>query len=241
MTDSIDIHSHILPGIDDGAENIEMSLSMLKIAAEDGIRQIILTPHNKPGRHNAGKERMDALTLQLEQLCKEQRIPIQLHIGNELYYRSELPEKIKNGKALPLAGSSYLLVEFNPMDDYDYIRNGLYQLMAEGYRVILAHGERYGCLTNKLEHFEELIGMGSYIQLNAGSIMGDYGYGTKKFTRQLLKKEMVHFIATDAHNNKKRAPYIKECAAYLEKKYGRDYAALLLHDNPAQVLANQLI
>lgn len=241
MEDFIDIHSHIICGIDDGPQDMSMSLRMLKIAAENGIGQIILTPHNKPGRHNAGRERICSKIAELEQLSAEQEIFIKFHIGNELYYRSELAELIADGKAMTLAESSYILTEFGPMDDYDYIRNGMYQLMAEGYRVILAHGERYGCLTNRTERFEELTGMGAYIQLNAGSITGACGFQTKSFCKQLLKRELVHFVATDAHDDRKRAPYLGECAAYLEKKYGKDYAKLLLHDNPARVLANKIV
>lgn len=241
MIEFIDIHSHILPGIDDGAENIEMSLNMLKIAAENGIGRIILTPHNKPGRHNAGREHIHMLTERLRQLCTEQEIKISLHYGNELYYRSELPEQIKEGKAMTLSDSSYVLVEFNPMDDYSYIRNGIYQLLSEGFKVILAHAERYNSLLGRFDRIEELSGMGCYIQMNAGSVMGDYGYTAKKFTRGLLKRELAHFIATDSHNDKKRGPFIKDCARYLERKYGEDYMVMLLHDNPQHVLADEFI
>lgn len=241
MYEYIDIHSHILPGVDDGAEDMRMSLCMLKIAADNGIRKIILTPHNKPGRHNEDSEHIAMQGARLQRFCEECKLPIQLYPGNELYYRSDLTERIASGKAMTLADSSYLLVEFNPMDDYDYIRNGLYQLLAEGYQVILAHAERYESLQNEEGRAKELIGMGIYIQLNAGSIMGSNGFRTKKFARQLLKDKVVHFIATDSHNDKKRGPYLKDCAKYLQKKYGKDYVKLLLHDNPAHILTNERI
>lgn len=241
MYEYIDIHSHILPDVDDGAEDMRMSLCMLKIAVRNGIRKIILTPHNKPGRHNEDSENIAMMVARLQRFCVECKFPVQLYTGNELYYRSDLSDRIALGKAMTLADSSYILVEFNPMDDYDYIRHGLYQLMTEGYRVILAHAERYDSLQNRIERLQELIDMGIYIQLNADSIMGDNGYQTKKFTRLLLKNKMVHFIATDAHNDKKRSPELEDCAKYLKKKYGEDYAMALLHDNPAHVLADECI
>lgn len=237
----IDIHSHLLPGIDDGAKNLEMSMEMFRIAAADGIGQMILTPHNKPVHKNAGPAKIKNMTQQLRECLKEEKIDIQLYTGSELYYRSDVLEELDEGRALTMADSEYTLIEFGPMDAYDYIRGGIYKIMAGGYRPILAHAERYESVCAEAERVEDLIAMGCYIQVNAGSIMGQYGLKTRLFTRRLLKQRLVHFVASDAHNTEKRCPAIHECAKYIEKKYGQGFAEKLLIDNPMRVINDEYI
>lgn len=241
MESYIDIHSHILPGIDDGSQDFDTSIQMLKQASTEGIIQIILTPHNKPGRHNAGFSIIESLLAELRRRMEDEGIAIKLHGGSELYYRNGLAEEIMEGKALTLAGSDYVLMEFNPMEDYDYIRYGVYSLMAEGYRPILAHVERYSKIVGEASRVEDLIEMGCYIQVNAGSVMGAFGLRTRFFTRRLLKERLVHFMATDAHDTKKRGSHIRECASFIAKKYGEDYARELLYENPMHVIQNEYI
>lgn len=241
MEPYIDIHSHILPKIDDGAENIEMSLKMMEIAQENGIGKIILTPHNKPGHHNANPEKIWKLTEKLKSEAKARGVAVQLYTGNEIYYRSDIVEMLERKEACTMAGSSYVLLEFNPMDDFDYIRQGIYQVLSSGFRPILAHAERYESLTSSIKKVDGLVEMGCYIQVNAGSITGDNGFAGKHFTRLLLKRELVHFVATDAHSDRRRGPYMKKCGEYLEKKMGQDYARRLLKENPAYVIADMYI
>lgn len=237
----IDIHSHLLPGIDDGARDTETSMEMFRIAEKNGIREMILTPHYKPMHHNASPDTVQRLIRKMEEKLAEEGINIRLHPGNEIYYHSEAISQALEGNLCTLAGSSYVLVEFNPMDEFEYIRNGLYQFLAEGFRPILAHVERYRCMTGKADRAEDLIGMGAYIQVNAGSIMGQYGLQTRLFTRGLLKKDLVHFVATDAHDTGNRAPELKECARFLTKKFGEDYTEELLYDHPMKILQNEYI
>lgn len=241
MKQYIDIHSHILPGIDDGSKDFSTSLQMLKIAADQGITQMIVTPHNKPGRHNAGPVRLAALTDELRERADEEGICVKLYIGNELYYRSGLSDEILKGRACTMADSEYVLTEFDPMDDYDYIRNGIYSLSATGFRPILAHVERYAKVCSKTGRIEDLIEMGCYIQVNAGSIMGNFGFGTRMLTRKLLSQHLVHFVATDAHNTDKRSPKLAECASLIRRKYGEEYARELLFENPMHVIRNEYI
>lgn len=236
----IDIHSHIVYGVDDGAKDMETSMKMLRSAAADGIAAIILTPHNKPGHHDTvmqAAERVEKLRKRLAQ----ENIDIKLYIGNELYYRSELVWEIEDGRAYTLAGSRYVLVEFNPLDDYDYIRNSINAVLMGGYYPILAHIERYQNVCAKKNGVADILEMGCYIQVNAGSVMGKFGFGTKQFTRKLLKHRQVHFIATDAHDTTKRAPYLADCADFVSRKYGADYSRQLFYDNPKRILQDKEI
>lgn len=241
MQEYTDIHCHILPGVDDGAKNMDMSMEMLKTAETDGIRQIILTPHNKPMHRNLSREKLKEMVSRLQREIDGQGIEIRLYPGSELYYRSELVELLDKKEVCTMADSSYVLVEFNPMDDFDYIRKGIYQLTAGGYRPILAHIERYSKICNTYGHAEELARMGCGIQINAGSVMGEYGYQARHFTRRMLKHRLVHFVATDAHDNKKRKPCLFECAKYISRKYGEEYTKRLLYDNPEKVIADEYI
>lgn len=237
----MDIHSHLLPGIDDGARDFETSMEMFHIAEKNGIGAMILTPHYKPVHHNASPATIRRLISEMEEKLAEEKIDIRLYPGNEIYYHSEAVAQALEGGLCTLAGSSYVLVEFNPMDEFEYIRNGLYQFLSEGFRPVLAHVERYRCMTSKTDRTEELTGMGAYIQVNAGSIMGHYGLQTKGFARGLLKKDLVHFVATDAHDAKNRAPELEECARFLTKRFGEDYTRELLYENPMKIVRNEYL
>lgn len=232
----IDMHCHLLPGIDDGARDEAVSMEMFRIAAKNGITSMILTPHYKPMHNNASPATVQRLVREARERLRSEDIPIELYTGNEIYYHEEAVEALLAGDLCTLADSHYVLVEFGPMDEFSYIRNGLYRFLVEGYRPILAHVERYRCMTEDIARTYELIRLGSAIQVNAGSIMGKTGMHIKSFTRKLLKKELVDFIATDAHDTAKRAPDIGECALYLEKKFGQDYAKRVLQDNPDAIL-----
>lgn len=236
-----DIHTHVLSGIDDGAENFETSMEMLRIAAAHGTEGMILTPHNKPTGRWAGGEKIAKLSELLKKEAEKEKLPVSLYCGNELYYRSGLTEEIMQGKVCTLADSDYVLIEFNPMDDYDYIRNGIYSLLTGGYHPILAHVERYSKVCTGTARVEDLIKMGAYIQVNAGSIMGNFGLSAKLFTRKLLSRQLVHFVASDAHDTEKRSPKLSECAALIGKKYGEDYQRELLYENPMHVIRNEYI
>lgn len=236
-----DIHSHILFGVDDGARDLEMSIRMLRMADENGIGSIILTPHNKPMHHNITPAKAAAAVGRLQEEILKAGLDIALYTGNELYYHSGILEKLEHAASGTLAGSSYVLVEFGPMDEFDYIRNGIYQIMTGGYRPVLAHVERYLSVISEMEHVEDLSSMGCYIQVNADSIMGKAGHQAKRFTRQLLKRRLVQFVATDAHSDGTRGPYLAECAAYLCKKHGEDYMRQLLIENPSAIIADRYI
>ena len=241
MDSYIDIHSHILPQLDDGAEDFEMSMKMLHIAEQSGICQIIMTPHNKPMHHNASPKTIQSVIQKLEKEISGSKMQIRLYAGNEIYYRSDILELLEEGRACTMAGSSYVLVEFNPMDDFEYIRRGLYKVLSGGYRPIIAHIERYRNVCAKEERVEELIEMGCYVQVNARSIVGQYGLGTKGFAKRLLKEGMVHFVATDAHDPDRRKPDLAECVRYISRKYGEAFARRLVYENPVHVIKNEYI
>ena len=241
MENCIDIHSHIVPCVDDGADSSETSRRMLVIAAEDGISHILLTPHNKPAHRNVPPHRIVEHMEDLQKFLDERQMAIKLYPGNELYYRDGLVEELEDGKAMTLARSHYVLIEFSPGTEYDYIRNGVYALQTHGYRPILAHVERYHNVSSKKVGAEELVKMGCYLQINAGSVMGNFGFAAKQFTRKLLQQRLVSFVASDAHDTGKRAPRLSECAGYVGKKCGEEYRRELFCGNPMCVIKDEYL
>ncbi|MDE6603578.1 MAG: hypothetical protein K2K90_15825 [Lachnospiraceae bacterium] len=241
MKNLIDMHSHILPGVDDGSANHEMSVQMLRCAADDGISAMILTPHNKPGHRHMHFSKWLSKMDNLRKAMAEEHIEIELYMGSEVYYRSGVLEKIGNDAAGTLAGSRYVLVEFNPLEDYDYIRNGIYDLLMGGYYPVLAHAERYRNVCTGKHGVDDFIEMGCYIQVNAGSVTGKYGLKTKGFVRNILKRGQVHFVATDAHDLKRRPPCLSDCADFIRKRYGEEYSQKLFCDNPLYVIRDKEI
>ena len=238
---TIDIHCHIMPGVDDGSPDMATSLEMLRIADKNGITYLILTPHHKPMHHNVSPEHNVAYRKKLQEAAKEAGIKAKLFSGNEIYYSDETMEELIEGKICSLAGSDYVLVEFHPTNPYKAIQNAVSRVQAAGFIPIIAHVERYSDIVSHPARVKDLIEMGSLIQVNASSIMGKYGFGISHFTKKLLKEELVHFIASDAHDTGRRAPNLLDCRNYVERKYGEDYGKKLFFTNPANVIRNELI
>ncbi len=227
----IDIHSHILPNMDDGSHSDEESLEMLRIAYEEGTDLIYATPHNMPGKGRPSPEKVYAAVDRLQGLADDAGIPIQILPGTEYYFREEVMDIFEQDRAIPFGDSPYVLVEFEPMADRNYIRNCLRDIRGTNYTPVLAHIERYLKAMESMEFVAGLQKLGVLIQINAASVTGDNGWKAKQDTKKLLKEHLVDFIGTDAHNNGKRAPRIAKCADILYKKYGSEYADELLFGN----------
>ena len=241
MQASVDIHCHIMPGVDDGSRDIATSLEMLRIAARNGITDVILTPHHKPMHHNVSPEHNKVYTDKLREAAEQYGIRIRLYPGNEIYYSDETQRELEEGKICTMAGSDYVLVEFHPTNPYRAISNAVYQIQAAGYIPIIAHVERYSDIVSHPAYVQELIDKGCYIQVNASAIMGLYGFGIKWFAKKLLRNRQVHFVATDAHDTNRRAPHLADCRSLCERKYGKDYADKIFHDNAISVIRNETI
>lgn len=238
---TIDIHCHIMPGVDDGSPDMATSLEMLRIADKNGITHIILTPHHKPMHHNVSPEHNVAYRKKLQEAATEAGIKAKLFSGNEIYYSDETMEELIDGRICSLAGSDYVLVEFHPTNPFKAIQNAAGRVQAAGYIPIIAHVERYSDIVSHPARVRDLIQMGCFIQVNASSVMGKYGFGISHFTKKLLKEELVHFIASDAHDTGRRAPHLLDCRNYVERKFGEDYGKKLFFTNPANVIRNELI
>lgn len=235
-----DVHSHILPGLDDGAGDWETSKKMLEIAYGQGIRTIIATPHFMPQGKQAAPRQIRETVSRLQKEADNLGMDMTIHAGNEIYFCREVPEMLEQGEILTLADSDYVLVEFAPLDDARYIRNSLAELQSAGFLPVLAHAERYENLCKKpFDRIAELRNMGILIQVNAASIEGKMGKLVQKQVAVLLKKQMVDLIGTDAHSAGSRAPYVDKAREILMKKHPRDYVNRLLYENAGKIINNE--
>lgn len=226
----IDVHSHILPGMDDGSRSMEQSIEMLRIAWEEGTEVIIATPHNMPGKGCPNRGLVKNAVEKLKSAAHNAGLPIIILMGTEYFYRQEVLEILEREEGITLAGTDCVLIEFDPGADKKYIRNAAREILSLGYTPVIAHVERYMKLMEKnFESISEMRKMGAMIQVNAGSITGDNGWKTKHFTRALLKAGLVDLLGSDAHSDGHRAPRMKKCAEYVTRKLDLKYAEYLLN------------
>lgn len=235
----VDIHSHILPGVDDGARSMDESIQMLSMAYEQGIQIMIATPHYSTGMKNIATEKLKKISNEVSLASQRAGLDIQIVLGNELLYSMDLIDALDKGEALTIDGTRYILVEFLPSTSIQEIKNGLIHCIYSGYIPILAHAERYRCLRAQPESVEDLIRLGIYIQLNLSSIRGGIMSQTAHFCQKLLKRGWVHFLGTDAHGAKERSPVILNTVNYLYKKIGEDRVRQLLWENPLIMLEDK--
>lgn len=238
MDKYIDMHCHILPGVDDGAKSLEDTRDMLTTAYKEGIRTIVATPHHHDTRGKAPVEVLRKRLRDVEELIDDMEIDMEIHLGMEVYFGQDVLEELVRGQLATMGGSEYILLEFAPEDDFGYIQRAVQKVQMKGYGVILAHAERYMCLAKNIDNIRYLVDMGAYIQVNASSIIG--GFTMKRFIKALMKERLVHFVGTDAHSQNSRSPLMQKAAAYVEKKHGHDYMEQIFWRNGNRVLRGEM-
>ena len=235
----IDIHSHIVPGIDDGADTIETSLRMLKIAEDDGIKTIFATPHYYRGRFETDQNEVKGLIDELNIRAREQNINIEILQGHEVYLDREILNLYREDKIKTLNNSRYLLIEL-PFDRLpDYALDMIYELRLLGVVPVIAHPERYMYFIKKPWEINKFIDEGCLFQLNGGSITGLFGKEIQKTSETFLKHGIISFIGSDAHTTNKRRPELKKFFDIIEKNYGELKRTLL--NNVEKVINNEEI
>lgn len=236
----IDIHCHMLPGVDDGSASLEQSIRMAKQAAMEGFADICVTPHQKADRRCVTYEGTLRRMHLLQERADELRIPVRFHPGAEIFYRHGVEELLEAGRFHTLADSHYVLVEFFPGEEYAYIRDALVRISSYGYLPVLAHVERYAAVGPEAARARELKeNTGCFFQVNAASLTGETGFAGKNAARKLVRQGLIDFVATDCHDEEGRAPRISRCAQWLERKLGAQEAERLLIRNPGAVLEDR--
>lgn len=230
----IDTHIHIIPDVDDGAVNISMSIEMAKMAIADGVDEMIITPHYRVPMFVS--ENINRQYRLLQKKINEERLPIKVHIGNEIYVNEESIEGLKNGMARTMANSNYLLMELPFSGYYPVHENLLFGLQIYGYNIIIAHVERCRTFLMNTDKLEKFINKGFYGQLSAKYLMN---IRTRKKGLNWIKAGFIHVIASDGHNLTSRQPILGEAYKIVEKKLGTSCAETLFIDNPRRILEDE--
>lgn len=236
MQGLVDIHCHIVPEVDDGAQSIHEAALMLKEQYENGVAAIIVTPHFRRGMFEPTREEVEQQFRKVWKLTRRSRSGLRVYLGCEYYTHRNMVSDLLHERRPTMAGSRYVMTEFSSNHSYEIIRNQVYALVAAGFRPIIAHAERYHCLVKKPDLVEELIDLGAEIQLSAGNILGESGWGVKRFCWKLLKRDQATYVASDMHDLKERGCRLKECSEVLEKKFGAEYVRQLMIKNPMKII-----
>ena len=227
-----DVHTHVLPGVDDGAPTEEYALQMLRNAAASDVKLLAVTPHcNRPGqRDNYMDESLRARFLQLQQAAGD--IPVQLVLGAEVLADEALPQLLQQKKLPTINGGRYLLTEF-PFDaSVEYFIEMLQCIRSLGYIPLVAHPERYVSVCQMPQIVVPWLEMGCHLQLTGGSITGEYGKTVQRTAAFLLQRDLVACIASDAHGLRHRSNFLMDVYDHLSLRYSKHYAQCLMYENP---------
>ncbi len=218
-----DIHSHILPGIDDGSRNWDMTLQMIQQSWDAGVRTMIATPHYLPWRDRLKKETVLYLAEEAQRkVDTELGIDMKILPGEELYYHSDLLAELSEGKALTMAGSRYVLVEFGEQSPYSEIRMAAQKFQRSPWKLIIAHVERYSALRKK-EHFEEILTMNVELQSNAEEMKRGFLDPTKRWLKKRYGAKEITYIGSDAHDPSKRPPISEDDLKWFRENLDDNY------------------
>jgi protein-tyrosine phosphatase len=217
---------------------MEEAVAMCALAAEEGIEAIVATPHVLRGRwKNTSRRELEGKVAELRERTNDTP---RLLLGSEYFFAHDVDEVLRAGRAIvPLAGSRYVLIELDANNVPPHIEGPLYRMQLDGWRPILAHPERNRVFQNRPELLVSLIEAGVRTQITAGSLLGDFGSVARKSAEAWVRRGMVHFLATDAHNMKRRPPKAKRAIAALQSIAGERVTRALTEDNPKAVIENR--
>lgn len=243
----LDIHTHLLPGVDDGAQSFAEAVGMQELAWRAGTRQMVATPHMfHPGLGSDDPAAIVAAFSAFEERLERQRaadsdgLPgeMQVHLGAENYVGVEFLHAVEDHRVLTLAASRFLLVEFSPLTTATAARHALTRIQDSGYVPVMAHIERYAFLQDDPAVLEQLIESGCVAQVNAAAILGHHGLRIAQLVDDWLRRRLIAVVASDGHGLTNRRPELGEANDHLAARYGEATASACLRDNPRAILAD---
>jgi len=243
----IDLHCHILPGVDDGARTLDEAVAMCRLAAADGCEAMIATPHQRRSEWwNDDRELLQGLARDLQEAVgSAMETPFRVALGGEIHVGPGLLEDVERissgagGGLLPLAGSRYLLIEFDPLDTPVQAADLVHELAVSGWRPVIAHPELIPWLAKGTALLDHLVSLGATIQVTAMSLTGDFGRRPQTDALAFLDAGLVHFVASDSHSPRRRPPGLSRAYQAIAARRGDAVARRLTTDNPRAVLENR--
>ena len=237
----IDLHCHILPGVDDGADCLDTALRMAELAAASEISTIIATPHcnTRTPQKNFRSQALNETFAGLQKALDRFGLPVRVLRGSEVLLRDDVDALLDTQRLYTLADSRYLLVEFYFDEQPRFLDRALATVAAHGYVPVIAHPERYFCIQDMPEMARRWYERGYLLQLNKDSVLGDLGEGAYDTARSFLRQGLCHFIASDGHHFSHRRPTFTRLLSELEYFFPEIDPALLLEQNPQRVIENR--
>lgn len=236
MQGIFDIHCHILPGVDDGAQTMDEAMAILEDERDNGVTGIFLTPHYRREMFETDRVIIAEKYLEVRREAAIAFPEISLYLGCEFHSNMDMLDMVSSNLLYRMHGSKYVLLEFSSVHSKVYIKERTYALLARGYVPILAHVERYPPILNDFSLAGELRDMGALIQVNADALIGKDGFGLKRFTGKLLKNDLIDFIGSDAHNTSDRSCKIGRAYDFVCRKKGKEEADRIFIENPTVIL-----
>ena len=235
----IDLHAHILPGLDDGATDLAESLAMARLACADGVRTIVATPHNHDWKPGIGRLDILERVAHLQSALDAAGISMKCVPGVEAYLTPNITEQVESGQAFCLGGSRYILVEL-PLELYpSYVEQAIFELQIKGLAPILAHPERNAVLAREPRRLYQLVERGLLTQLTAASLVGGFGPQVQDAASLFLKHNLAHIIASDAHGVEGRSPVLSAAVAAAAAVVGQARATAMVTTVPESILAGE--
>ncbi|MBI5876884.1 MAG: protein-tyrosine-phosphatase [Chloroflexi bacterium] len=234
-----DLHNHLLPGVDDGAKDWDMALAMARMAYADGIRGMVCTPHNSAWWNHYFEDKIAPLTREFAQRVRDAGLEMEIGAGSEIYIDLDILKRLQDGRAAPLNGTRYLLVEL-PFTSWPlYAEQVVFELQTAGYIVILAHPERYTAVMEKPYLMQGMADRGVIGQVTSGSLEGKFGSRAQKTAMQLIENHWAHYIATDAHELSNRTPTLRAAHDVLKAHFGEAQATAMCVTIPRQIFHDE--
>jgi protein-tyrosine phosphatase len=234
----IDLHCHILPGLDDGASTLATSLEMASAFVEDGVSVVACTPHILPGLYKNSGPLIRRAVAHLQQCITEKGIPLRLVTGADNHITPDFVDQLRRGELLSLADSRYVLVEPPHHVAPPRLRELFFDLVVAGYVPILTHPERLSWINSHYKSMRELVSAGVWLQLTAGSLAGAFGKNARYWSERMLEDGVVHILATDAHDVSRRPPNLSQGRDLAAKRIGDQAAKQLVISRPEGILRN---
>ncbi|MBE5892144.1 MAG: hypothetical protein E7286_02050 [Lachnospiraceae bacterium] len=233
----IDLHAHILPGLDDGAADIYDSLEMAEIAARNGVTAMVATPHcNVPGTYdNYYGERYIEVFQKLEQMLQREKIPLTLYAGMEVFMTPEVPELLQKQKLLTINAGHYILVEFDFGEDPRLADRMVRRVRELGLIPLIAHPERYEFIRDDMGLLKSWRSIGCETQVNKGSLQGRFGRRIFHAAHEMMQRDLVTVVASDAHSPFQRTPNMADIYEELAESYSERYLRMLFEENPLRI------
>ncbi len=237
-----DLHAHILPSVDDGPKTMEDTLAMAVAAAEQGTKMLLATPHRKDVTEQSSVAHIQSLVDEVNAWLVEHEIDMTMVLGMENHLDLDLPDEVSAGRALPMNGTNYILVEMSFFGRPNYVEEVLFQLQLQGMTPVLAHPERIEAFQRDPDLLAKFVNIGMLTQVTAGSPVGHFGKSVERFTRDLFDRNLVHILASDTHNPAgPRSPVLGPGIEAAARLVGADAANRMVVDTPKAILEGKTV